>query len=171
MQIADEGAVGTLLDVIQQNAKRRRRVVFFCACPTPRDHGRLGCHRDRVAELLVHRAKRAGTTLEVVEWPGGRAAELEILVNPSALVALHRGAQTVRLPKRAADRVAHVPLGSTVTLRAGDAVQPVLVDSLIYRRGWQLKVFTPVSPKDTLAELRADSRRLRRELGRLERRT
>jgi len=90
-------------------------------------------------------------------------------VSAAALAPLRRGAQTVPMPRKLVDDVAALPLGSIVMLRAGAAAQRVLVDGIMYRRGWHLKVFTPVSPDDTLAELRADSRRLRRELGRLPR--
>ena len=117
----------------------------------------------------MRHAREAGAALEVVEWPGGPAVEIESAVDESALAALRRGTKTMPLLASVVDDGAALPLGSIVTVRTADAEQRVLVDSVMYRRGWHLKVFTSVAREDTLAKLQADSARLRREFGMLER--
>ena len=172
IEIADPKAVAHLMDVVIASAAERRRVVFFCACGSPRHEGKVRCHRDVVAQLLVRHARKFGKAMEVVEWPGGEPSELDLAIDSSALSALRRGRKAVPLPARGGvATVGALPLGSIVTLRAGPEAQPALVDRVSYRRGWFLELFGPVLPEDTVRMLQKDSKRLRRELGVLGRRS
>jgi len=49
-------AVNQLLDLAMDAAVANRRVIFFCACPSP--DGAAYCHRTQVAKLLARAARR-----------------------------------------------------------------------------------------------------------------
>lgn len=59
-----------------------RRVIFFCSCAG----SHAGCHRHEVGWLLIRHAKKAGTLVRRVEWPGDEAVSLSFdVASTSAL--------------------------------------------------------------------------------------
>jgi hypothetical protein len=93
IKIKDPHEAELLLDIAIENMKKNRRVLFFCACPFPKN-----CHRYEVGKLLIKAAKRRNLNLEVVEWPGGEPKEVQERVSGDVLKRLKNGAQILPLP-------------------------------------------------------------------------
>ena len=66
IQIASPHAVDQLLDLALDARRDGRRVIFFCACETPRR-----CHRRVVGRLVLRAARKRGIPVNVAEWPSG----------------------------------------------------------------------------------------------------
>jgi hypothetical protein len=100
IELLDPHVVKDLLDLIVEKDRRRRRVIFFCACETPRENGVRRCHRDLVAELVVNEARQRRLALSVVEWPGGVPRRLTApFPAAAARAALSDTAKSVPMPK------------------------------------------------------------------------
>lgn len=65
-KLIDPKAAGALLELAEEMAAKKRRVIFFCACLSPS----ASCHRTLVASELLSAAERRATPIVVVEWPG-----------------------------------------------------------------------------------------------------
>jgi hypothetical protein len=84
-----------LLSEAVKRAKRRQRVIFFCACKVPKE-----CHRSKVATLVLEEAKRQGIKLEIVEWPGsGTTKEAVVDISEHEMRKIARGRKSVDLGK------------------------------------------------------------------------
>ena len=137
IRIRNPKAAARLLDLALEAAKRRQRILFFCACEFPK-----WCHRADVADLVVAEARRRRITLVVEEWPGGKPADILLTVDEVEFRRVVRGAQSIRignqLPLGAA---ASVAWGSPLKLNAGDH-EPLLTGRVEWSsRGWALPVF------------------------------
>ncbi len=97
VEIADPDAAKELLAVVQKADKERRRALFYCACEM-----RAFCHRDQVAELLLHAAGRQKVPLTVVEWPGTAATIVDLRV-PSVVRAFAKKGLAMPDEPRGAD--------------------------------------------------------------------
>jgi hypothetical protein len=119
MRIKDPASAGTLLEIAEESADARRRVLFFCSCEFP-GHEADGCHRTAVARLLLEAAVRRNLALHVVEWPGGepRIDNFQVCVSASGFDKLCRGAASIPLeePVHLAEMAA-VPWLSMVAVR------------------------------------------------------
>jgi hypothetical protein len=60
LRIKNPDAAETLLDLAIACAQKKQRVIFFCACEFPGTEDNLGCHRVRVASLLLEAARKRG---------------------------------------------------------------------------------------------------------------
>lgn len=138
VQIARPEAAEDLLELGLSAAERRQRVIFFCACENP-----AHCHRANVAELVSHAARRRGTPIEIVEWPGGDPISLELEISQDVFAKIDRGGKTIALP-RSADRaqLAGLPWYSSVMLRSGSETLDTLCSPAFYstKLGWHLKI-------------------------------
>jgi hypothetical protein len=125
MEIANPAAAGELLDLAAESARQGRRVLFFCACEFPRWQGRLNCHRDEVAGLVLKAARRRAVSVNVAEWPGGEPTAADLDVRPGVMRAVLRGRATVPLGSQLPPQFAGLPWGSAdlaaghVTLELG----------------------------------------------------
>jgi hypothetical protein len=116
IQIADPAAAEDLLDLAL--AAARRRLLFFCSCPWPRQDGQIACHRAAIAGLVLEAARRRGIALEVIEWPGGGPVEYPLNATPQQAQAAR---SRVTLPLGAQVNLAEVgalPWGSCLRLSA-----------------------------------------------------
>jgi Protein of unknown function, DUF488 len=167
MRLFEEHAVSDLLDLVIESHARRRRVIFFCACKSPRREGQRECHRDLVAELLVKEARRREVALSVVEWPGGSPRRLAAAFPREAARAARRGAQSVPLPLGIlpADAVV-VPWGSYALVELGDETLPVVVGPAIPSQGrWALQLRGRVPEVSTEKQLHRAIESLRKQWG------
>ena len=142
-KIACPAVADHLLDTALDVAERGSRVIFFCACESPRRAA--DCHRHIVAGLLRRVARRRRVVVQVEEWPGGQpsASTRALRVSPATLVAVARGARAIPLAfARAPLQWVGVPWGTLVELRAGKDELPIAVGPAAYRAGrWVLPVF------------------------------
>jgi hypothetical protein len=142
LRLRDPRVVNDLLDFIVEKDRACRRVLFFCACETPRTSGVLSCHRDLVGDLITNEARRRRVALSVSEWPGGVPRRL-IARFPAASV---RAAQSdtskgVPMPKEISPAIGvSLPWGSYAVVDGPGGVAPLVVGPAIHRQGrWSLQ--------------------------------
>jgi hypothetical protein len=143
IEIKNPAAVEDLLD--HALSAPRRRVIFFCACPAP-----ISCHRRAVAMLTKEAARRRGSNVDVVEWPGGEPGAMTIEVSDVIRRSVARAGQTTLAfrDSMSAGVAASLPWGTSVTLKAGKSQSSVLVGPARFTaRGAHLRVlvFNPAS--------------------------
>lgn len=165
IRIADPSGADDLLLLISDAAKDRRRVIFFCACERPCD-----CHRALVAGILIKAACRKGTSLTVVEWPGGEPETLELAVSSKVVKDVLRGGNRVPLagsPPSDIRKFAALPWGSRVGLQSGDGSVAIVSGPAQLGAEWYLPVIGPdlSTEKDTVASLERTATRIRKSLG------
>jgi hypothetical protein len=168
IQIADPAAARELLDLAVDRADRGQRLLFFCSCRFPKQGGKIACHRDTVAGLVLKAAKKAGVQVEVVEWPGGAPEQAEIDVPPATFKALERGRVSIPLgQKPGLAEYRCLPWGSILTVRAGDQEMRVITGPASWQHGqWQLSVLWFFFDPDTdLSEIAREAAKLRRSCG------
>jgi hypothetical protein len=170
LEIVNPAAAEELLARAREAARDRRRVLFFCACEWPRWEGRLNCHRDEVAGLVLAAARRRNLAAQVVEWPGGEPVSAELEVSPGVLQTVRRGRGTVPLGQQLPPQFAGLPWMSAATLRAGGDSLAILTGPARFKKEWVLPVLVCGGPDDDAATPQGDARRARRFLG-LEART
>ncbi len=143
IQIADPSAASDLLDLATQCAAEGRRLLFFCGCRLLRIDGKTACHRDTVAGLVPAAAKRAGSPVSVVEWPGGEPEDRDLDVTRSTWEALGQESVTLALASDAeVRRLRCLPWASVVTVRSGVRAMRVLSGPASYSRGqWLLPAY------------------------------
>jgi hypothetical protein len=155
IQIAEPVAAAELLTLALRAAERRQRVLFFCGCQYPRESGKTVCHRDAITTLVLGVARACRQPVEVIEWPGGEPEAVEVETTPESLKAVQRGRTTLPLPD-APPRLAGLPWGSAVNVRAGDRALPVVSGPAVFQRGqWALPVFHKFAAGDQAALRRA----------------
>ncbi len=131
IRIKDPAAAEGLLHFIQEKAKERRRVLFFCSCGPVE-----GCHRQVVADLLLGAANANGVALDVEEWPGDlprvrrvTAADGRKWRYPDSLL-IGRD-----LP---VDGLATLPHGSVVLVQQDGREDAMVTGPAEYHNGWRL---------------------------------
>lgn len=82
-EIVEPAAAGDLLDLAIERARRKQRIIFFCACDYPGTSRAPGCHRLLVTELLLEEARRRNLAMGIGEWPGGEPQDVTIKVTRS----------------------------------------------------------------------------------------
>ncbi len=136
MRLMDDGAVGELLDEIVASQRSGRRVIFFCACVSPRNAGERYCHRELIGELLVDEARRRNVALAVSEWPGGSPRQVIATFNSSAISKWRKRAQSVRCPAGiAAPVAASLPWGSYAVVNCPGGSLPLVLGPAIHSGG------------------------------------
>jgi hypothetical protein len=151
IQIAEPSAADELLDLGLESAARRQRLLFFCSCQWPRCDGEIACHRTTVAGLVLAAAKKRAVPVDVVEWPGGEARQIDLDVTPQVFAAVRMGRMTVPLgdqPDLA--KVAGLPWCSIVTLCSiGEKLPRVVGPAIRQKDQWALPVLFHFSEPDT----------------------
>ena len=161
--------VQSLLKFIEDQAKAKRRVLFFCACQYIERDGEPCCHRRLVADLLLEAARKANKSLEVEEWPGGepQAIEIEEDSMPRYGVYYPLGSD---MPEAGATTL---PVGSTVQVAVGDELLDAFgTGPAEFRKGqWWLPIYRwPIEEgKDILESISTEANSMRKSLGTLPR--
>jgi len=115
IDINNPRAADVLLTLAIENARRPRRVIFFCSCGWPRFPDG-DCHRVKVGSLLLKAAERRRRALEVVEWPGGAAKRAEVKLAPDAIPKM-RALEAIPLGlEMPSTELLGLPWGSLVTI-------------------------------------------------------
>lgn len=167
IQIADPTAVNTLLGLAVASAEQSRRMIFFCGCQWPKRDGKVACHRATIAGLCVAAALRRSQSIEVVEWPGGGAGQVELEFSRDMLAAVENGRASVPVTTAVLAEVAGLSWCSTATLRSGLKRLQRLVGPARRQKGqWVLPVFphTP-DPAGSLTDFAIRSMVLRADFG------
>jgi len=147
IQIADPSAAETLLDLIIEKAKGRRRIVMFCACEQPLlkcDDGLPSCHRVEVASLLLKAAKKRGLKLELSEWPGGAPTTVRMKADEFPERALAGDARYIPIGSVGArmSPLAALGWGSSIRFDTPSTFWRVLVGPApVGKHQWRLQVF------------------------------
>jgi hypothetical protein len=165
IRITDPSGGDDLLEVIADAQRDNRRVIFFCACKRPCD-----CHRSDVAALLVKIARRRGTILKVVEWPGGNPETIGLTVSDKVVKDVLRGRNRVPLAGSSRARISKVtalPWCSRVGLHSSGGDIAMISGPAQLAADWYLPVIGPAAsrPTDTCDSIRREAERLRKSLG------
>ena len=168
MTIADPAQAGSLLDLAIHEQARRRRIVFFCACPFQKQEGDVYCHRYEVGSLLIKEARKRHQQIIVTEWPGTEPKALDLIVSPEVLKKLRNGMKSVPLPRgMRLEDIASITWGSVVNCPGDVAPFVTHVDrAKLTKEGWYLPVLDTIGERSGVA-----SHRECRDWGFLERRT
>ncbi len=157
-------AADALLMIATENARRPRRIIFFCSCGWP-VYRKYKCHRVEVGSLLLQAAKKRGVALEVVEWPGGSVAEVEKrLTSAQYRDALARA--TIPLgPSFPPAELLGLAWGSMVRLTDGKKSSAFFTGAAqFYAGGWRLhKLNEGLESEDSKAEGLAAGNRWRKD--------
>jgi hypothetical protein len=118
MRIKDPEAANQLLDLAVDCARKRRRLLLFCACERP-----CACHRSVVTVLALAAGRRRRLPIEVIEWPGGEPQlDLSLVLTRPEFDKVRRGASSVPLRDQLELRdSAAVPWYSLLRVRPDDA--------------------------------------------------
>ena len=172
VSIKNPAAVDRLLDLALRCRKTNQRVIFFCACQVPGTPAEIGCHRLVVAGLVLEAAAKRGTSVEVVEWPGGepRLSGFEIKVSDAAFRALRSGRKTIVLPTGfSLSEMAGLPFGSIAKIRSAEAPQSYLYavtgPAQFKKSGWCLPVHETLELGAPVASIKESARDLRERWG------
>jgi hypothetical protein len=96
ISIKDPREAKTLLNLAIESVKHDRRVIFYCACENP-----FYCHRYYVGTLLLKETKRRGLSMELVEWPGGKAQHLKEKTSDDMIMKIGKGQRNYPLSDNA----------------------------------------------------------------------
>jgi hypothetical protein len=145
IQIADPSSAIDLLDLALESARHNQRVLFFCSCRWP-----PRCHRATVAGLVLKEAKKRGSPIEIVEWPGGEPQHIDLELKPELFRAVLKGRMTIPLDDDAVlSEIAGLPWGSIVTLHSGgESFHRVVGRTTWQKNQWCLPVLVWSSDPD-----------------------
>jgi hypothetical protein len=162
--IADPFAATVLLRKAVKYAAENRRIIVFCACPSPRH-----CHRRVVGNLILKEASRLGKRIEVVEWPGGAPLRSKIRVTDKEFSAADKPlVKNVRVAAPTAlQRFAGLPWGSIVDIQSGKNSFPIITGPAKFQKEWMLPIQDKYEPNTSAARLHLASDRFRRSHGAL----
>jgi hypothetical protein len=155
-------ASADLLDLAISSAKDRRHVIFFCSCEFP-----AGCHRAVVAKLVQREAKKRGIAVEIVEWPGGNASEMDIKISKGSLASLMKGAAFVPIGKQVdLGQLGGIPWGSVIQVSSGSEAAYFISGPPSFRRSqWCLPAFDVEDDSDAKTWLKRKVERWRKKNG------
>jgi hypothetical protein len=168
IEIAEPAAANVLLDLAIESAQQKQRLLFFCSCQWPKCDGKINCHRNSVAALVLNAAAERGVPIKVMEWPGGDPKRIDLEATPKDFAAVRKGRLSVPLGKRFdLAEVAGLPWASIATLCSGDETLHRIVGPAIRQTsGWVLPVLDGVFDATTgLNEYTQEAKRLRNERG------
>ena len=169
-RLAEPAAIADLLDLIEQRAAHRQRVIFFCACGSPERLDPLDpddpCHRTLVRRRLLALAAHRGLQLAINEWPEWPERTRQLV----HLTVTRAQLRKTRVSKAAKGKAAHLmPLSRSVdTLRLGelghfslallhsdDSSALVVTGPPVRRvRGWRLPIYKGCAATDLRAAQR-----------------
>ncbi len=163
--LKDPKAVAQLLDIADERALQRQRIVYYCACPFP---GR--CHRYLITEALVGLAKKLKRNVSVVEWPGTALPEspLHWTVSKKVLTTVEQGRKSFELPDSVSlTEAAGVAWYTPVILTADDEKLPVLIGpAFVQKERWVMQVLSqPLERNLTSHQMSRKATKSRVELG------
>lgn len=158
--IADPAAAGSLLNRAISERSRRRRIVFFCACPYQVEDGHPVCHRYEVGSLLLKQSQERNQPIVVTEWPGTEPQIITLTISSDVLKTLRRGMKSIPLPRDfTLDRIASITWGSVVHCSSDGEPYNARVGRAKWRpNGWYLPVIHLLPKNDSVAsppEMRA----------------
>lgn len=164
--IANPEAAGSLLDLALGAHARKRRVLFFCACPFQLQDGERYCHRYEVGSLLLKESRKRHEQIIVTEWPGTEPQVLRLTLSSEVLKKLRRGMKSVPLPRdKPLDSIASITWGSVAHCSGDGEPFDARVDRAKWNtNGWYLPVLGRLDENAAVA-----SRSERRTWGFLER--
>lgn len=141
-----EALLNTAIEMIDDN----RRTILFCSCQYAKCEGYIACHRWTVGTLLLKAAERMGIPIEVEEWPGDEADELELRVDEDVFRSIMRGRSSIPLGElQRLPRYAGLPYGSILSLKSGTETAFVLSGPVRHLAGeWSLPVFEILDSTD-----------------------
>jgi len=152
ISINNPKAAEVLLVLALENAKRPRRVIFFCSCGWPiLPNG--PCHRTPVGKLLLNAAARRQISAEVVEWPGEEAKETDVKVSAEEFRKV-RAAATIPLGRRLPPvEFLKLGWGSLVTVRSARESVKFFTGPAQYQAGrWVLpKIYDGLETEKSVA--------------------
>jgi hypothetical protein len=155
VKIKDPSSSRTLLEEALRNAKRNRRIIFFCACEFPRF-----CHRHVVANLLLKDATRMGRRISVTEWPGGKPIRTSVHVTEAVYKRVCGKIWNIRLSNQTVPRdLVGLPWGSIVDVVSGKESIPIISGPAKFQKGWLLPIWEWHEAKTPAAQLHRDSER------------
>lgn len=142
IQIRRPEAANDLINLAIKANKEKRRLIFFCACPWPKSHGKNKCHRAAVADLLVDAAEERTVPIRVVEWPGDERRRLRMDLDVEAFRAVRNRRMFIPLPRNTDWReFAGLPWGSIITFSCEKESIHRVVGPLIWRLGrWHIQI-------------------------------
>lgn len=168
IQIAEPKAADELLDLAVASAQHKQRLLFFCSCPWPKWDGKVACHRNSVAGLVLKAARKRGIRIKVVEWPGGEPIRMNLEVTTKDFGTLRKGRMTISLGKQFdLAEAAGLPWCSIATCHAdGQQLHRLVGPAISQTNGWALPILGQVrSPTTGVSEYKKDAERMRKELG------
>ena len=150
IQIAKPAAAKDLLELAIKLSKDKQRLLFFCSCEFNKFDGKTNCHRCTVAGLLIKNAKKQGVSIQVVEWPGGKAKNIELEVKPKLFGSINKGIMNISLPKDCnLSEMAGLPWGTVATFRCNDQQLHRIVGPAIRQKGkWALPVKKAIEDRE-----------------------
>ena len=150
-------AAGDLLALATRLSEQGRRVLFFCSCRWPIDHGGedgttlYPCDRTDVGRLVLEYAREDGDPgqVEVIEWPGGDPVAAEVHLPQTGLRRL-RGRKSIPLGSALpSPEWCGLPWGSMVDVHGKDGMLHAVSGPASFSCGaWQLPVFEAGSSDD-----------------------
>jgi hypothetical protein len=168
IEIADPSAAEELLDLALTSARNKQRLLYFCSCQWPRWNDEFCCHRTTVARLVVKAARKRGTAIEIVEWPGGKSKHIDLNVTPEVFASVRRGRMTVPLGERPdLAKVGGLPWCSAATLHSdGEKLHRTVGRAIRHPDQWVLpSLYEDFDPSATLAHFQKEADKLRRRWG------
>lgn len=142
IQIDDPKAVNELLNLAQEAAEDKRRLIFFCSCQYPKLDGAIACHRTVVATLALAAARKQDLRVEIVEWPGGEPGHIHAKLAPELFRSVSKGRKFIPLNDLSPHRdLGGPPWGTIATFSCGDEEVHRIVGPAIWQKDeWCLQV-------------------------------
>jgi hypothetical protein len=167
IEIAEPEAVQDLLGLAGEAAEKRRRLIFFCSCQWPCQEGEIACHRTEVAHLLLRAARERGLSVEVVEWPGGEPAQINLDLPADVFRAVRNGRLSIPVVgSKPLEAIAGLPWGSIAGLYSGkENIYRVVGPAAWKLERWCLPVLWRSDSETGLAECKQKGANLRLSLG------
>jgi hypothetical protein len=140
MRIHDPSAAADLLELARENAMKRRRVIFFCSCEVP-----SGCHRSRVADLVLEEARRRQVDAVIDEWPGGEPRVHDVRLSKESISQRIGGRASLPFTRvQNLAEIAGLPWGSAVKVTApGEYTFLTSGPAIVVRGKWALPIYFP----------------------------
>jgi hypothetical protein len=170
IQIDNPAAAEELLDLAVSLSRQKRRLLFYCACQSPRRGGEITCHRTVVGDLLLQAARARSIDLDVTEWPGGQPGDLRLQVEPDIVEGVLRDRKYMPLDGSVPlSQAGGLGSGSRVFLFSSGGDVVTLVEPARFQRRWVLPVVNywtlPLHEHDDPPNLQEESRAFRRDRG------
>lgn len=145
-----------------ERARRRRRIIFYCACKYPMDLDHFACHRVKVGSLLLKQAKAIGQPLGVIEWPGGVPRAFSRKTTPVIWRKVKAGRKSVPRMGDLESLPLVVPWGTVLELESeGREPLPVVIGPAQRTKQWQYPILHMGQPGQRAEDLSKVVRHIR----------